>query len=64
MVKFLQTRSTAIFVLAIATSLPGCALLTAEPVNVALGMFGAAFALLQLGRNPRVRKWIVEVAHR
>lgn len=35
-----------------------------EPVNVALGIFGGAFALLQLGRNPRFRKWILDVARR
>lgn len=35
-----------------------------ESVSVALGMFGGAFALLQLGRNPRLRKWILEVARR
>lgn len=35
MVKFLQVRSAAIFAVAIATLLSGCALLTAEPVDVA-----------------------------
>ena len=35
-----------------------------EPINVALGVFGGAFALLQLGRSPRVRKWILGAAHR
>ncbi len=33
-----------------------------EPVNVALGVFGAVFVLVQLGRSSRVRKWILEVA--
>ena len=35
-----------------------------EPANVALGIVGGMFTLLQLGRSSRVRKWILEVARR